>query len=291
MNYELMDDKLKMFIKVCKQTGNRRKLGAVSLILLGNVLDEIGVKLGLRPRKKDANETIFQYIILINSVMQHNFKIELFHEDEVNLIKTTEVLFNKYQGNIPIDDISKIYKLYYDFRKLEIPNLFEKLDVESFAHNSDMRAYSFLSGVQEQGKKKSANYNLKQVILQNLKEQELSIQNKLNKNYTRENFEKMITFKNVNAILKRHEGSKIMLNGCLKDNIIYQRSIPQIFGNMMMGLYVLFFILGLAIVIQTIYYPILTLQMSLYTLVFFSTAFFFFLLYRHHFKKGGVILS
>jgi len=288
MNYELIDAKLKTLIKVCKQTQNYKKLAALSLVLVGNVLDEIGVKLGIRPRDKDAHETIFHYMTLINSILQDNFKMILFQEDVIESVKTTELLFSKHKGNIPMEFISETYKLYYDFRKLEIPNLFEKLDVEVIAQNSEMRAYSLLSGVSEQTKRKGSDQKLKQVIVHGFKEQEIDMQKDLNEAYDKGKFEKMITLKNAKVALEQHEGGKIVLRGRLKDNIIYQRSIPHIFGYLMIGLFLLFFVLGLSVAIQTIYHPKLTAQMSIFSLTFFGTGFFFIMLYRQYFKKGGM---
>jgi len=288
MNYELIDAKLKTLIKVCKQTQNYKKLAALSFVLVGNVLDEIGVKLGIRPRDKDAHEAIFHYMTLINSILYQNFKILLFQEEIIESVKTTELLFSKHKGDIPMEFISETYKLYYDFRKLEIPNLFKKLDVEVIAQNSEMWAYSFLSGISEQGRKKDSDQKLKQVILHGFKEQEIDMQKDLNEAYDKEKFEKMITFKNAKVALRQHDSGKIVLRGRLKDNLIYQRSIPHIFGYLMIGLFLLFFVLGLAVAIQTIYHPKLTAQMSIFSLTFFGTGFFFIMLYRQHFKKGGM---
>ncbi|MBA7626001.1 hypothetical protein ES703_33435 [subsurface metagenome] len=288
MNYDLIDIKLKTLIKVCKETGNYQKLAALSFVLVGNLLDEIGVKLGIRPRDKDANEAIFQYMTLVNSILHDNFKMVLFQEDVIESVKTTELLFSKHRGDIPMEFISETYKLYYDLRKLEIPNLFEKLDVEVIAQNSEMRAYSFLSGVQSPTKKKNSDQKLKQVIIHGFKEQEIEMQKELNEGYDKEKFEKMITLKNAKAALRQHESGKIVLRGRLKDNIIYQRSIPHIFGYLMVGLFVLFFVLGLAVAIQTIYHPKLTASMSIFSLTFFGTGFFFIILYRQYFKKGGI---
>ncbi len=289
MNYELIDPKLKTLIKVCNQTHNYQKLAALSLVLVGNVLDEIGVKLGIRPRDKDAHEAIFHYMTLLNSILYHNFKMILFQEDVIESIKKTELLFSKHKGNIPMEFISQVYKLYYDFRKLEIPNLFEKLDLEAIAQNSEMRVYSFLSGISEQVKRKKSDQKLKDVIIHGFKEQEIQMQKELNEAYDKEKFEKMITFKNAKVALQQHAGGKIVLRGRLKDNLIYQRSIPNIFGYLMIGLFLLFFVLGLAVAIQTIYHPKLTALISIFSLTFFGTGCFFIMLYRQYFKKGGIV--
>ncbi len=289
MNYELIDIKLKSLIRVCKQTHNYRKLATVGLLLVGNVLDEIGVKLGIRPRNKEGNETIFQYMHLVNSILHHNFKIYLFQEDAIQSIKTTELLFSKNRGNIPLELISQIYEFFYEFRTLEIPNLFEKLDLEVIAQNSEMRAFSFFSGNTVHSKRKLNHQKLKEVIMHGFQEQEGQLQKELNEEYDREKFEKMIAFKNAKHAMQQYDGGKIMLRGKLKDNLIYQCSIPNIFGYLIFGLLLLFLMLGVIVAIQTIYHPQLTAQMSLFTLLFFGTGSFFFLLYRQYSKKAVVV--
>ena len=99
----------------------------------------------------------------------------------------------------------------------------------------------------------------------------------------------MIAFKNAKHAMQHYDGGKIKLRGKLKDNLIYQCSIPNIFGYLMIGLFLLFLILGIIVALQTMYYPKLTAQMSLFTLLFFGTASFFFLLYREYSKKAVVV--
>lgn len=289
MNYDPIDVKLIRLIEVCKQTENYKRLATVSLILTGNRVDEIGVKLGIRPRDKDGNEIIFQYMKLINSILKRNLKTILFKEDQIEIIKTCELLFRKYEGNIPMEHITQMYGLYYDLRKLEIPNVNEKLDVEVITQSKEMRTFSFFSGISEQSKKNNKGSQVKQVLLHGFKEQEIQLQKELREEYDEEKFEKLITLKNANVALQQHESGKIVLRERLKDNLIYQRSIPNIFGYMLIGLFLLFFGLGLCVAIQTIYHPKLTVEMSSLTLTGFATGCFFLMLYRQYYKKGGVV--
>ena len=56
MNLAVTDSKLKALINVCKQTGNHKKLAVVGFIITGNLLDEIGIRLGVRPRDKKSED-------------------------------------------------------------------------------------------------------------------------------------------------------------------------------------------------------------------------------------------
>ena len=57
VNHKILDMKLKNLIFVCKQTGNYKKLAVVGFTLISNLVDEISLKLGIRPRNKDKGET------------------------------------------------------------------------------------------------------------------------------------------------------------------------------------------------------------------------------------------
>ncbi|MFX1502763.1 MAG: hypothetical protein ACFFDH_17510, partial [Promethearchaeota archaeon] len=66
MNLSIIDAKLKNLIQVCKETENYKKLAVTSFILTSNMVNEIGIQLGVRPRNKVSGETIFEYMGLIN---------------------------------------------------------------------------------------------------------------------------------------------------------------------------------------------------------------------------------
>jgi hypothetical protein len=174
---------------------------------------------------------------------------------------------------------------------LEIPNLFEKLDMEVIAQNSEMKTFSFLSGNKVHSKKTLNHQKLKEVIMHGFQEQEGQLRKELNEEYDKGKFEKMIAFKNAKHAMQNYDGGKIMLKGKLKDNLIYQCTIPSIFGYLIIGLFLLFLILGVIVAIQTIYHPKLTAQMSFFTLLFLGTASFFLLLFRQYSKKAVVVFQ
>ena len=95
MNYKVLDLKLKNLIQLCKETENYKKLSVVSFILTSNILNEIGLKLGIRPRNVKLNEKIYDYMKIINKVLVDNLKLTIFHEDDIESIREIENLFLK----------------------------------------------------------------------------------------------------------------------------------------------------------------------------------------------------
>ena len=77
------------------------------------------------------------------------------------------------------------------------------------------------------------------------------------------------------------------MQGQLKDSISYQRSLDDIIGYGIIGISILFFMLGLIVVVETILYPNLTMALSLLILMFFGPGILSFLSYWYYFKKEG----
>ncbi|MFX1257056.1 MAG: hypothetical protein ACFFAN_04305 [Promethearchaeota archaeon] len=279
-----MDSKLKSLIKVCKETGNYKKLAVVSFILTSNLLDEIGVKLGIRPRNKDSNETIFRYMKLINSIIENNFNIVIFKENLISVVKEIEAQFLKRKGDIPLKYIIEIYKIYYELRKIEVPNLYESYKSNLISRSSDLNTYYMLSGKKKRSKQNSDK--IKPLILHKIRETELSVQKELEKEYNKELFESALYLKKVKSSIKNQEKGKVEIKGRLKENISYQRSLDDILGYSFIGVFILFFLLGLVVVIEAICNPSYTGTLSILLLVTFGPATLFFIIFWNYFRKG-----
>jgi hypothetical protein len=286
MNLSILDSKLKVLIKVCKETNNYRKLAIVSYVLLNNVLNEIGIKLGIRPRDRSSNESLFKFMMLINLILEKNFKLKLFNENILRSIKTLEYEFLKRKGDLPRKAVIEMYNLYYDIRELDIPNLHEEWNQDLIQEDKDVRFYSFLTKSTKNNHKNNDD-KFKQVILHKLKEKELHIQKELNNSYSRELFENAIYLKKMKQSLKNDDDSKIVLNGRLTDNIVYQRTLDNIIGYLHIGLFILFFLLGIIVVIEAIYFPKLTAPISVLFLITFGPSMLVLVLYWKNFQREG----
>ena len=285
MNYSIIDSKLKSLIVVCKETGNNKKLAVVSFILVSNILDEIGIKLGIRPRKKNqpSEEKVFEYLKLINSILTKSLKITLFNEDFISEVEVIELQFLKKKGNIPFEYIKKIFESYYNIRKLDIPNLHETFKDELNGLHNETDLYSLMATGNVKNKQPD---KVKSLILHKIREKEVGLQNELRKNYDKGLFESALYLQRVKSSLKNDDKKKIELKGQLKNNINYQVSLDAIFGYFLIGVVILFFLLGIIMSMYAVFHPSLTGTISPLFLATYGMGVFCFVLYWNYFKKG-----
>ena len=142
MSYENQDIKLKNLIQVCKETKNFKKIAVVGFILLSNRLNEIGIKLNIR---KKNGESLVEYMERINHIFQKNLGIFIFKKCFIETLSECEPLFLGEQGNLPYEDIRTIYELYFELRRLDVPNLHRQIDENDLVGVSQYNFQSFLS--------------------------------------------------------------------------------------------------------------------------------------------------
>jgi hypothetical protein len=282
MNFTVSDTKLITLIKLCKETLNYKTLAVVSFILVSNTADEIGFKLAIRPRNKEGNEPIFRYLALMNSLLKKNYRMVLFKEEWVQRLQEIEPFFIKMKGDIPLPEIIEIYEIYFELRKLEIPNLYKKVDANMLSEDKDIQLYSFFSHP-------AASQNddkLKSLMLHNLEMKKREVQKQLKQQYDKELFEQVIYLKKAQASIKTQKSGKIVLKGRLADNILYQQTMEELYGYFFIGAFVLFLMFGLMITYECMLHPSLVGTFSYFFLITYGSSMFFFLLYWHYYKKG-----
>ncbi|MHA1488981.1 MAG: hypothetical protein ACTSRI_04930 [Promethearchaeota archaeon] len=294
-NYPDLDIKLKRLIQTCVQTRNYKKLAVVSLVLNSNLVHEIGIRLGIKPIEKNTSnfDNISQYMKLINKTMNHNFKVTLFKEEHLDTIKKIEVQFFKKKAEIPYRLVKEAFVIYYELRKIEVPNVYESLDLKSHPNPiiNEMGLYSFFS----QGATKKSNdfsNNFNQLILQKIKKKEILLQEQLQEQFNSKNFEDIMylkRFKNSLSSSGKGKGTTFAIKNIkLKDNIEYQMEVERLVIYALMGACVLFFSIGVILIAETIFFSQLTLVLSPLLILFFGSAVFIILI-LNYFKKGAVI--
>jgi len=283
MNVEVHDAKIKNLIQVCKETGNNKKLAVVSFILTSNKLDEIGIRFGLRSRNKNSGEKLFEYMEKINDFLDYNLKISIFKKDQIKLLRNCELLFLQSKGNVPYDYIKKIFQIYYDLRKLEIPNLNKTMISDEFFESSELGLFSFLSP--KSGRRNKNPSKLKPLILQKINEKQFSLQKELEHEFNSQIFEKVIYLHSLKKSIKKNRSNKIIFQGTLKQNLSYQKTIENIFKYLLLGLIVLILSLGFIILIELTYYPAYNGALSGWSLFFFGVSGIIIILYLRYFKK------
>ena len=286
MDNSVLDRKLKSLIKVCMDSKNYKKLAVVGFVLISNALNKIGIKLCIRPREKTSDESIANYIKLINSVLTKNFNISLIDKELVYKIKIIEQQFIKRKGDVPFEYIKEIFGIYYDLRKLDIPNLHETFKDDYIPSLTNLGLYNFCSSGSTKGNKTQPE-KLKSLLLYQIKEKELLIQKKMQKKFNRELFENALYLKKVKHSLKNQDNERIEIKGQLGNNLIYKKLLEEILGYLFLGVFILFFLVGLIIAIEAMMFPSLAVALSILLLISFAISALFFILYWNYFWKEG----
>ena len=268
MSEQLLDLKLKRLIQLCKETGNFKKLAVVSFVLVSNAVDEIGIKLGMRTREKSSGETIFEYMKLVNKIFTLNFNITVFRPEIIQNFSQIELLFLKRQGDINLDQVRGVIEVYYELRKLEVPNLHENINSEVLNRNRTVSMFSFLSGGQsKKGKRENA---LNPILMQKFKDEEKALQIQLEHQFDKNAFEKILHLKTVRKNLEQKSKGKIVISGALKDNISYRQSKENLGQLMIFSLIILFAMIGAVLLAESFMYGFLSMSISNTTLVCFA---------------------
>lgn len=280
MNEQLLDLKLKRLIQLCKETRNYKKLAVVSFVLTSNAVDEIGIKLGVRSRERNAGEKIFEYMELVNKIFRLNFKVDVFRPELIEVLKKIELLFLKKKGELRFEYVKDIFEVYYELRKLDVPNLHESINSEVIDKNRTISMFSFLSG--GKGREKSA---LNPILLQKFKEEEEALQYQLNKRFDKNAFEKILQLKTIRKSIEQKKGGKIVISGSLKDNISYKQSKEQVGQFFVIGIMILFAMVGSVSLIEALIYGFLSVAISYNLLVCFGAIIMLYFVNKSYFGK------
>ena len=265
MSERLLDVKLKRLIQLCKETGNYKKLAVVSFVLVSNAVDEIGINLGMRTRERGSGESIYEYMKLVNNIFSLNFNVSVFKPELIKKLSQTELLFLKRQGNINLEQVKGVFEAYYELQKLEVPNLHEKINSEALNRSRTVSMFSFLSG--GQSKKQKSENALNSILMQRFKDEEKALQIQLENEFDKNAFEKILHLKTVRNKLEQKSRGKIAISGALKDNISYRQSKENIGQFMIIGLIVLFAMIGVVVLVESFMYGVLSMSISNTTLI------------------------
>jgi len=282
---QLLDLKLKRLIQLCKETNNHKKIAVVSFVLTSNAVDEIGIKLGMRSREKSAGEKIFEYMELVNKVFGVNFNVNVFRPELIDVLKRVELLFLKKEGEIRFEYTKEIFEVYYELRKLDVPNLHDSVNPEVVEKNRTISLFSFLSGGQSGKNKEKSRFN--PILLHKFKEEEEALQYKLNDQFDKNSFERILQLKTIRKSIERKIGGKIVISGSLKDNISYKQSKEQVGQFLVIGIIILFAMVGSVSLIEALMYGFLSVAISYNLLVCFGAIVVLYFVNKTYFSNKG----
>ena len=287
MNNNVLDLKLKSLIHACKATGNFKKLSVVGFILTSNLIDEISIKLGMRPRRKKKQEKLFEYLYLVNEMFEKNLKITIFGSELVNSLKEVELLFLKTRGELPYEYIKQLISLYYELRKFEVPNLHKGMTGEEFFDNSSMGTLNFFSRTSKS--RKNDENKFKPILQHTINQKEKQIRARLNKKLTQSDLEMAINLRKIKNSLDKKGKQKIILQGSLKDSIIYEQSQSKLLGYLLMGVILISLPFGAIVLIEMLLQPLTMEPLNHVVLISFGIAFLFIVVYRNYSKRGKIV--
>ncbi len=284
MDIQLSDSKLKSLIRLCKATGNYKKLAVVGLILISNKVDEISAKLGIRARKKSDHEHLFEYIEFINQVFYKSLQVIVVTEDIVESLKTIELLFMKLRGDLPYDYIKELYEIYYEMRKIDVPNVYKSFEASDMHEYSDLNLFSYLT---KKGKKKNIHQDrVKSLLFQQIAQKEKVLRNSMDDSFNKDAFEQTLQLNKLKSSLNSKSKGRISATGKLTSNIYYQISQQISLKYLLLGGMIVFILLDAVVIYESIMFPHLVSVLNIYLITFLGVTLLLFLIYRKLFKQG-----
>jgi hypothetical protein len=284
INYQVFDLKLKRLIQACKETGNLKKLAIVGFISASNIVDEIALKLGMRPRYRDkSEELLFEYMTAVNNVFEKNLQIQIFKVNTITTIKEIELLFLRNRGDIPYKYIKNLIFAYYELRKVEVPNLYKGMTGEDYFESSNLYMLNVIPRGARQ--KRDTSSKFKPMLLQKIREQEKVLQNNLNRKLDQTSIERAIFLKNIKTNLENTKKNRITIQGTLKDNMDFDKSYNIQIKYFLLGIALLSFCLGVLISIEIFLFPDTIQTLNHLLLIFFGIVLIMIFLYKRLNKK------
>ncbi len=266
---------------MCKLTKNNKKLSTVVFILMKNLVNRIGINLGIRAIKKLNEEKLYQYMNIINKVLIENIKITLFKEKFIKTVEIYEKIFLRNKGVLSLNQISDMFEIYYEIRKLKIPNIYIEINEEDTSFSTNFGLFSALSGNKK--KKYSPDDKFKYILLKTIDEEEKDNLMKLKTGFNETYFKNAFYLKNMKDLIRNKDKKKVLLQGSLQKSINYKQTLENTIGYMFLGGCILCFLLGIAIMIENIIFPELTMIFGVLSLAFLGIAGLFFIVYYYNF--------
>ncbi len=149
-----------------------------------------------------------------------------------------------------------------------------------------MGTLSFFSR-RSKSKKKDEN-KFKPILQHTINQKERQIQTKLNKKLTQADLEMAIHLRKIKNSLNKKGKQKIILQGSLKDSIIYEQYQNKLIGYLILGIILLSLLFGVIILVEMFMLPETMEPLNTVILISFGVAFLFIIVYRNYSKRGRV---
>ncbi|MFX1500391.1 MAG: hypothetical protein ACFFDH_05435 [Promethearchaeota archaeon] len=254
MNFEVTDSKLKTLIQLCKKNNNYRRISIVFFNLLNNLIDQIGPKLAIRIRndnkKEKKKEKLFEYMEYINKKYNQDLNVRIFKPNIIESVMRIEDLYRRNNCILPHNILKELITVYYDLRSLKFPDFNKLIKGNKLVNISELDTFHILFHENE-GKFSGSNNNIGTLVLQKKMEQsELELQKRLRREYNPDDLEQLLYLKKISNTLNSTNNGKILLQGKLKDDIMYNLSKKEIANYFILGLAVCSLSMAVLILIE-----------------------------------------
>jgi len=281
-NHQLLDVKLKKLIQVCKQTLNYRKLAVVGFILQSNLIDEMGLKLVFRLRNKSAGEKVYEYMKAINDFFWQNVQLNIFRSDLVKKMKRVELIFLAKRGEISMEYIKELFKIYFALRNIHIPNLQEEITFKDFTQESHFNNLSFLA----KGKQlKNSTDKIKPLLLHKISQKEVLLRDSYDEKTDEKTLADLLKLNALKKSIGRSASGKIVISEKLTDNLVYRASQQSIIKFAIWGVFIVFLMIIGLILYETMLITYLTIKLSPVLLLGIISCIIIFLIHKNYYKK------
>ncbi len=279
------DDLLKILAEFYIRNEDYKKLFNVCFTLIGNEVDKIGIKLGIRPRDKSKREWLYRHMSDINEFLLSNLKIELFDLELIEEIKKIE--FSILSSKITFSPASCkiLIEIYYSLRKISMPNLCKSLEEIELPHASNSKFFSGLIGKRDNDL--DVTTKIKSLILQKINDNQMNLQREMKEaGYSEHLIEKSLRLMDAERIVKRKKGEKVKVKGKLKDNLLYQVKLRSLFKYFILSVFAIFLIVALTTTYETMVYPYALNALNILILLFYGASAALIFMYYNLYERG-----
>jgi hypothetical protein len=263
MTQSIIDTKLKRFIELSLEGNQIRIATSVMYMLVSNIVDEIGYKLGLIPRRKDSNEQLSAYMELVNKIFRVNFEISIFGEQQITAIKVVETLIERKKSHEEFTQtyLKELTQIYFDLRKMQIPNLQEHLKNCDTLENRTVSLMSLLSKHNQIHSRQKSPFKplLLHRIHQDQKQLTMQLQDKLD----HDAMLRLIQLKSIEKSLLSQSGKKkIQISSNLQDCIDYSFLMSNLGRFGILGIIIIFIMIGSVCIAEMLMVGFVTAEMG-----------------------------
>ena len=128
----------------------------------------------------------------------------------------------------------------------------------------------------------------KPILQHTINQKERQIQAKLNKKLTQSDFEMAIQLRKIKKSLDKKGKQKIILQGSLKDSIIYEQSQSKLIVYLILGVLLISILFGAVVLVEMLFLPETMEPLNHIVLISFGVAFLFIILYRNYSRRGKI---